>query len=277
MGLLEAERVKKLKSELGSPRRMAEGLYNAHWRKRWLDILLALAPLVVIFLVRMTTVVVLAYRDPTGVDNKLRIASLVIMPIYLGMIFIGRRRKSSMLTAWWLSWTIVYLSNTVFLAVGTEAPVWMFVILGASLLFSFSLFGRQLWQSRKNGLLIAFATLPIMLWLAEWSLRIAYWMTKAQSFISPYSERHWRISLITIPFYIGIVVFLLLLSQRQRRWLSLIAGVIIYVVAATFIWQPLPLVYIAIYWLVLSVPIAIGLTLEYRRTRQNPLVSTWNN
>ncbi len=274
MGLSEAERIKKLKSELGSPTRMAEGLYNAHWRNRWLEILLALVPLAVIFLAHLGVVVVLAYRDPTGIENQLCIAGLVIMPIYLGMIFIGRRRKSSMLTVWWLSWTIVYLSNTVFIAVGTESPVWMFVILGAALLFSLGLFGRKLWQSRKNGLLIAFATLPIMLWLAKWLLRIVYLMTNAPSFRLLYGERQWQISLIDIPFYIAIVVFIFLLSRQQRRWLSLIAGVVIYVLAATFIWQPLPLLYIAIYWLVLSVSIAIGLTLEYRRLCHNPLAST---
>ncbi len=63
-------------------------------------------------------------------------------------------------------------------------------------------------------------------------------------------------------------------AHWRKRWLFLVTSAIGYVIIATVIWRPLPLIAMTIFWVSLALPIIIGLALEYCHRYQNSLLST---
>jgi hypothetical protein len=274
MGLLLAERKQKMEAELGSPKELANGLYESHWRRRWLNILLAilaLLPLPMIFMLRVVAMVGMVTYNLGNLDLQLQTAAMVCVPLYFGMVYVGHRLKSPILTIWWLSWTVLHLGYYFCLSLVLKSSMWLIVLWAGPLLVGVVLFGQWLWKVRQTGLLIALAMLPIMLSAAQLGLLLI----KVYAGFSPvmYGERDWWISMFGAPFFICIIATLFLLPRQQWRWISFISSVIIYMVAAAIIWQPLPFLYIVILWIGLGLPIVIGLLLEYHYLRRNPFLA----
>jgi hypothetical protein len=271
LGYSKEERVQKMKAELGSPLEMADGFHRSSWSNRWLDFLLALVPLLVIFLVRFLTIIALDFYNLASPVNALQIPLLGIMPLYFGMIFIAQRRQSLALNLWWLSLTVVHLSNAALVGFAVETPIWWMLAISVPLLISWGLFGYKLWQFRHSGLLLAFALLPIMLPLADrlWGILFRWTLTP-----EVYGEHLWNAMLVNNFFHLSLVAFLFLSPQRAMRWLGLVFSTIVYLILIIVIWQPLPWFNVAtFYWPLMAFPIVLGLILEYRHTRQHHLVS----
>jgi hypothetical protein len=270
LGPSEEERVQKMKVELGSPLEMAAGFHRSSWSNRWLDFLLALVPLLVIFLIRFLTIIALDFYNLANPGNALQIPLLAIMPLYLGMIFVAQRRQSPVLILWWLSLTVVYSSNAALIGFAAEMPMWM-LAMSVPLLVGGGLFGYKLWQFRHNGLLLAFALLPIMLPVADRLWGILYIRTLTPEV---YGEHLWNVMLTNNFFQLSLVAFLFLSPQRAIRWSGLVVNTMVYLIIITMIWQPLPWFNVAaLYWPLMAFPIILGLILEYHHARQSPLVS----
>jgi uncharacterized membrane protein len=146
--------------------------------------------------------------------------------------------------------------------------MWMWAMSGP-LLVSGGLFGYKLWQFRHNGLLLAFALLPIMLPLTDrlWGILNIWTLTP-----EVYGEHLWNAMLVNNFFHLSLVAFLFLSPQRAMCWLGLVFSTIVYLILIIVIWQSLPWLNVAtLYWPLMAFPIVLGLILEYRHTRRNPL------
>jgi hypothetical protein len=234
---------------------------------------LALLPWPMIFMLNVLIVVGM-YSYSLGNPNlQLPLAGLAVTPLYAGIIYLGHRFKSPVLTIWWLSWTILHLGYNFGISLVSETSLWLISLCGVVFGLGIIYFGRRLWRIRQNGLLFAFALLPIMLTLAQGGLML---IAAVYTDLPPaiYGERDWWTRVISVPFYIGLVSVLFLLPKHHWRWVSLISGAIIYVIVATLIWQSLPFLYMTILWVGLALPIATGLLLEYRYLRHNPFLAT---
>jgi hypothetical protein len=130
--------------------------------------------------------------------------------------------------------------------------------------------GQKLWQSRYNGTLLAFALLPIVLHVAERLLGIFYARMLAPEMLG---EVFWQTVWINNIFYFCIIAFLFLSPQRRLCWLGLVVSTLVYLLTILIVWQPLPIFVVAIYGPLMSAPLIMGLILEYRHTRQNPLLN----
>ena len=164
------DRVKNTMSELGHPREIANGMNEIHRRYNWLDVILIMAIFPIFFVI-------------VNLTRQLKIQELFIpicLLMFLGMIIIARKLRSSILEAWWLSWTnafiFIMLYNSIrwiykkrflmssrdnFIILGV-IPIWLKIsLLSIFLIFALNFLIRRIWLSRRDGLSIFFLLFPI--------------------------------------------------------------------------------------------------------------------
>lgn len=268
MGLSKEERIKKVTDELGSPLELGNGLQESKWSHRWINFLLALVPLLVIYLIRFGTIIVISQLNKADPESVLLIPLFIITPTYFVMVFIGQRRRSLVLMLWWLSLTAVFSINAVLMGAVIGVPVWMLAIWTVCLISGSGLLGYTLWLHRQKGLLLAFALIPIMLQLADKLLGIY-----SVGHLSPeqYGEHIWQALWLNNLLFLSIVAFMFLFPQRHVRWLGLMMSSGIYLLAVFIVWQSLPA--LILYGSLASLPIIIGILVEYHHKNKNILVS----
>lgn len=266
MGAEDAQKEANLLAELGSPTDMADGLYHAHVRNRWFELFLALIPLGMVYLVHFNaTGWQLPQSPPFDIDEQaLYLLNLAVLPIYLLMAWLAIKRQSLMLTLWCLSWLVLESSKSVLwgMMIIEEAPLWARLIWGSVFCLTLALFAIKVWQTRQNGLLVGFSTLPILLSVMQMPI-----LTSAYTYSNPSSSDHrqlWMSGLL-LSFYITLLTLLFLLPSRKMRWLSLIGSVTIYLLLLAWLLHPLPMIYLLPYTLVLSLPLMIGVRIDYRQ------------
>lgn len=267
MGVTEKERRERIMSELGRSNEMADGMNSIHRQHNWLDVLLG--PFVFIITWPLASLVLHA----TG-DNY-RLLSFFMLPLYFSMVFVARHRRSSLLEGWWLSWTFLSLLSSLWLALFLTRGLMRLssVLWGVLLLLALSLLVRRIWQSRGDGLLVALSIQPITLSFATVTLLTIHRGILPKN-ISGYLENG-----LTLVIYGATLAFVLVMSRRPRRWASLMAGMLVYaaVAAAAIGWyRPGNIASfaasIAMLLTGLFLPIFVGLCVEYRYIRRNPLV-----
>jgi len=269
MGLSRGERRERLMSELGYPGEMANSMNDVHRRHNWLDV--ALGPVVFLMMWPVHSLIVRVAGDYM---LSYKLGLVIFLPIYFSMILVSRKRRSSMLEGWWLSWTFLHLISALPLALQTQGLVRLAAIFWSALLLTtLSLLVRRIWRSRSDGLSVTLSIQPITLAFATVGL-LALHLGILPAKTSGYLEN----SLQTVV-YGTTVACVLIMSQRSRRWVSLITGMMVYVVIAAAVigwYRPANILFflasIALLLLGLFIPILLGLGIEYRHTRHNPLI-----
>ena len=271
MGRTVKEREEKLMAELGSPSDMGNGFNHTHYRHRWLDVVLALVPAVVIFVGKALI---------TGATMDMLLGWLAVLPIYLGMLYLSLRRQSLMLLGWWLAWTILYTTQSWMISTDsgenlfnvTKNVKWIITAgYSALLLGSLYYFGRKLWEWRHNGLLVGFSLQPIIWKLVSFALGV---ITIRLTTPAAFGEFAYLLGVIEAPLYVFMVVLVMSPMSRRLRWYALILSALGCAVTNLVIWQSVPSIFSVLGTLTIAASIIGGLILDYRFTNHNPLVST---
>ncbi len=271
MGQTPGEREAKLMAEMGSPSDMGNGFSHIHRSHTWLDVVLALIPAVVIFVSKALV---------TGSTMDMLLGWLVVLPIYLGMIYLSLHRKSLMLLGWWLAWTILYASQTLMISTDsgeslfrvTQNVKWVttagYIVL---LLGSLYYFGRKLWVWQHDGLLVAFSLQPIIWSVVSFAMGVVSIKLSSPTALGEYLH---LFTLVEGPLYVFMVVLVMSPASRRIRWYALILSALGYTASILTIWDSIPPVFIVLSVLIVAAPIIGGLTLDYRFTHRNPLALT---
>lgn len=287
LGVSQEERAEKTISELGRPREMVNGMNEVHRRHGWLDVILVLA----IFPILIAPYPLKHLMDP---QRYKELSLLAILVMLLGMVIIARKRGSSILEGWWLSWTAVYISLGPLRSILrrmyarqpygnvttiTGVPTWMMITLLCMLLLGLSFLIRRIWLSRSNGFAIFFLLFPITSQCS--GLFTTFAMRVANSAVRPNVVYLVLISaVVTVAIYTTTFARALATSRQSRRWYSLTIGMValaIHNTAASLILFPNTSVIafvgkLAVLPLGSLVPVIIGLAIEYRHTGRNPLI-----
>lgn len=271
MGQTPREREAKLMAELGSPSDMGNGFSHTHYSHTWLDVVLALVPAVVIFVSKALV---------TGSTMDMLLGWLVVLPIYLGMIYLSLRRKSLMLLGWWLAWTVLYASQSLMISTDsgetlfkvTKNIKWVatagYTVLLLGLLYYF---GRKLWAWRHDGLLVAFSLQPIIWSVVSFAMGVVSIKLSSPTALGEYLH---FFTLVEGPLYVFMVVLVMSPASRRIRWYALILSALGYAATILAIWDSIPPIFTVLSVLTVAAPIIGGLTLDYRFTHRNPLALT---
>ncbi len=256
------QRQERLRAELGSPEDMGKGFQEVHRPRRFLDFLLVVLPVYLIFPLITLALLGSAHPDSQSLQSGIRIELL----IGLLLLLVGSWRRSTLLLAFWIPDTIARLITLMTCEHRWALPHngWIeSALLYVALIALAGWLAWVLWRNRRDLLICAFALLPFVQTAFNASL---YPATAAQSVAPHYFS--WNILGIGLYQLAGVASLagLFLLSRRSLRWMALLCGVAAYSFSlSSAAW---PNFLLASAWVIpLSVYLLIG-WLDLRRRKQ---------
>jgi hypothetical protein len=148
-----AQRREKLMSELDSPDKMVKGLKSIYQPDGLIDYLLVAIPL----LLNTSLNLLLVSLMPRYPWADVRIVLL----FHLLLIAVGVARRSKLLTLFWIPRTAIQVAAMLALTQGYflhQIGIWLLVLLGLVYLF-----GKIVWQNRRDILVVTYALLPVVI------------------------------------------------------------------------------------------------------------------
>ncbi len=280
------ERMTKIMKEMGSSKEMAQGLYNTHTRHTWVDVLLAVGPLLAAMIAGR--IFLDAPFSPTKYFEVGTVYSVFYFLVCAGMVWLSIRRKRQMLELWWLAWSLVIFADIFYGQFMLTKSSWlgsmhrvlfpsnwaMLLIFGAGLLASGILASRRLWRGRLNGTLILIFILPGIFTLLTKGMNILEGSLNPQYAYKYYNDLllyapgtgldWWKV--MKVANYLLLAAGIMLVPNRRTRWL-LVAGISTVYIIGTMIMMQMSLPTLAVFAASSAALLAACMWIDFRKSK----------
>ncbi len=277
MGNDPEQRRSKLMKELGSPADMGKGFLALYRPNRFVDYLLVAIPYVLSRYVH--DLYLLLQPQYPWMDIRLNVLFDLVM------ILVGLRRRSALITLFWIPLAVFEILYVVLQ--GVWQPYWysywdfgLQTVVGVILLLGVAaLLGQIVWKNRHDALIVVFAVLPLGMEL----LGTAFGSIRPVSYIYNPLDRSLLVIFLTMlggnaQLYgtLATIAVFFLASNRDVRWASLLASALIIGFGRVYLFDfersTVALVAQWVYYLYVLVPlVAVGYTWYLDRCRRQQI------